>query len=199
MVSLKWLFLGIIDGVLNGSEYSLRSSLNWLSRYEPIKETATFVLLWGDFCQGRWAVGTIRQVIIYNSHLVVMVLEKGIVDHISASRVGLLLFWWKRKMKMNSSKLHLLNVKRKETKSERYMVRDTQTWSKSITLKILSLSLGTLSTPERWPDFSSFFKHCSWKAQQTIVVPKNWGAYFSAWTKIWSDKCFEIMLTYRMA
>ena len=141
-------------------------------------------------------MGTIRQVIIYNSHLVVMVLEKGIVDHISASRVGLLLFWWKRKMKMNSSKLHLLNIKRKETKSERYMVRDTQTWSKSITLKILSLSLGTLSTPERWPDFSSFFKHCSWKAQQTIVVPKNWGAYFSAWTKIWSDKCFEIMLTY---
>ena len=101
-------------------------------------------------------MGTIRQVIIYNSHLVVMVLEKGIVDHISASRVGLLLFWWKRKMKMNSSKLHLLNIKRKETKSERYMVRDTQTWSKSITLKILSLSLGTLSTPERWPDFSSF-------------------------------------------
>ena len=171
MVWLKWLFLGTIDGVLNGSEYSLRSSLNWLSRYEPIKETATFVLLWGDFCQGRWAVGTIRQVIIYNSHLVVMVLEK---DHISASRIGLLLFWWKRKMKMNSSKLHLLNVKRKETKSERYMVRDTQTWSKSITLKILSLSLGTLSTPERWPDFSSFFKHCSWKAQKTQEL--------SAWT-----------------
>ena len=59
-------------------------------------------------------------------------------------------------MKRNSSKFQLLYVNRKKTKSERYRVRDTQTWSKSITLKILSLSLGILSTPERWPDFSSF-------------------------------------------
>ena len=92
----------------------------------------------------------------YNSHLVVMVVKKGMVDHILASRVGLLLFWWKRWMKRNSSKFQLLYVNRKKTKSERYRVRDTQTWSKSITLKILSLSLGILSTPERWPDFSSF-------------------------------------------